>query len=268
MKAGKLIIYALALITLASCSEYQKVLKSTDLNYKYEKAVEYYNAEEYNKAYPIFDELLTLYRGTRKAEDVYWYYAQTSYELGDYILAAYHYKNFAKTFPNSENAPLASFMVGFCYYLESPTYSLDQTYTYKAINELQLFVNTHPDHDKLYESNKLIDELRQKLERKSFEIGRQYYETMYYQAAVVAFNNTLNDFPSTSFREEAMYMRLESAYELARNSIPAKQQQRYIEAQTAYFEYIDLYPEGKQANKARSMFERIQTQIQLLEQES
>jgi len=260
----KKFIYIVLVGSLFGCSEYQKVLKSTDLDYKYTKAVEYYNDEKYNKAYPLFDELLTLYRGTPKAQDVYYYYAYTNYHIGDYILASYHFKNFYKTFPNHEKAEEAAFMVGYCYYLESPPYSLDQSYTYKAINELQLFVNTHPESERLYECNDLISELRGKLERKSFEKAKLYYETGYYMSAVIAFNNTLNDFPDTEYREEALFLRLESAYKLADNSIESKKLQRFIEAQTAYFDFTDNYPESPETDKATTLYEKVKVIIKEL----
>lgn len=267
MKA-RILISILSLFVLASCSEYQKVLKSTDLDYKFEKAKEYYEDEKYNKAYPIFDELVTLYRGTAKAADAYYYLAFTNYQIGDYILAAYHFKNFAKTFATSDKAEECAFMVGYCYYLESPSFSLDQTYTYKAINELQLYVNTHPQSERLQECNDYIRELRKKLEKKSYEIAYQYFHTGYYQAAVVAFNNTLNDFPDTQYREEILYTRLLSAYELAKNSIESKKLQRFIESKTAYFEYIEYYPESKDAKKAVELYVKIQDEIHNLQQQS
>jgi outer membrane protein assembly factor BamD len=264
----KNLIYILVFATLMGCSEYQKVLKSTDLEYKFQKAVEYYNAKKYDKAYPLFDELLTLYRSTAKAEEVFYYYAFTTYHMGDYILAAYHFKNYTKTFSSTERAPECAFMVGYCYYLESPTYSLDQSYTFKAINELQLFVNTHPGSEKLPRCNELIIELRRKLERKSFERARQYYETTYYQSAVVAFNNTLNDYPDTQYREEIMYLRLKASYELADNSIESKKLQRFIEAKTAYLDFIEQYPESKEAKEAVDMYVKIQEKIVELKNKS
>ena len=267
MKARTL-IGILSIFILASCSEFQKAQKSTDLDFKYNKAVEYYNKGKFNNAYTLFDELVTLFRGTNKAADAYYYLAMTNYQLGDYILAAYHFKNFAKTFPKSENAEECAYMVGYCYYLESPAYSLDQAYTYKAINELQLFVNTHPQSERLQDCNTYIREMRKKLEKKSYEIAFQYYHTGYYQAAVVAFNNTLNDFPDTQYHEEILYTRLLSAYELAKNSIESKKLQRFIESKTAYFEFIGYYPESENAKEAVQMYVKIQDDIHNLQQQS
>lgn len=263
---ARILVTITALVALSACSRYQKVLKSTDLDLKFKAAVEYYEDEKYNKAYPLFDELLTLYRGTQKAQDVYYYFAFTNYHLKDYLLAAYHFKNFYKTFPNSPYAEECAFMVGYCYYLESPVYSLDQTYTYKAINELQLFVNTHRQSTKLPECNEYIQELREKLERKSYERANLFYKTEYYQAAVVAFNATLNDFPDTQYREEVLFSRLKATYELAVNSIESKKLQRFIESKTAYFEFIETYPNSENAEDAQEMYAKIKQQIINLQQ--
>lgn len=238
---------------LLSCGEYQEVLKSKDLDYKFSKAVEYYDAGEYNKAYPIFDELITLYRGTHKAQEVYFYYAHTLYMQKNYILAGYHFKNFYKTFPQNEKADEAAYLTAYCYYLEAPTHSLDQAYTYKAINEIQLFINTHPNSDKIDECNGYMEELRGKLETKSFEIAKQYYKTRNYKAAMTAFTTTLSEYPDTPYREEAMYLKAKAAYRLAENSIPSLQEERYIEARTALNDFEEAFPEAEELEELRKL---------------
>lgn len=245
MRKTSALLFVLFLGLATACNEYQKVLKNPNVDFKFEKAVEYFEEAEYDKAYPLFDELLVLYRGTEKAADVYYYYAMCSYELQDFILAAYHFKNFAKTFPSHPKTELAYYMVGYCHYLESPSYSLDQAYTYKAINDLQLFANLYPNSDKLLSTNELIDELRAKLEKKSFERAMQYFHMEYYQSAVVGFNNVIDDYPDTEFREEAMYYKLLAAYRLAENSISEKKLQRFIEGRTAYLEFKESFPDSQ-----------------------
>ncbi|GCD79436.1 outer membrane protein assembly factor BamD [Schleiferia thermophila] len=267
MKGIKFLFAVLAFgLLFTSCSEYSKVLKSNDLNYKFEMAKKYYDKKKYNKAYPIFDELLNLYRGTAQAEEVYYYYSMTLYKLEDYMLAAYHFKNFYRTFPQSKYADEAAFMTGYCYYLESPVYSLDQTYTIKAINELQLYINTHPKSTRIEQCNELIIELRQKLERKNFERAKQYYTTMQYQAAIVALNNVLNDFPETRYREEILLLLLRSNYELARFSIESKKLQRFIETRKACEDFLERYPDSRFAKEASTIRERAMFQIEFLKE--
>ncbi len=256
-KTGIFILSVVLLLT-TSCSEYQRVLKSTDLDYKFEKAVEYYDNGQYNYALALFKSLTEIYKGSARGRDVFLYYSKTLYELEDYILAGYYFKEFAQTFPTHPNAEEAAFLSAKCYYLEAPKWSLDQAYTYKAVNELQLFINTHPGSTHIIESNEMIDELRSKLEKKSFEIAFQYYHTRRYQAALTAFALTLNDFPDTQFREEAMFYKLQSAYLLAENSVIDKQAERYREARTAYLDFVRNYPESEFKVDADKTMELIQ----------
>jgi outer membrane protein assembly factor BamD len=253
MMGKKFFTYMLLAVMATSCGEYQEVLKSKDLDFKFGKAVEYYEAGEYNKAYPIFDELITLYRGTEKAQEVYFYYANTLYLQKDYILAGYHFKNFYKTFPQNEQADEAAYLTAYCYYLEAPTHSLDQAYTYKAINELQLFINTHPGSDKIDLCNEYMEDLRGRLEQKSYEIAKQYYKTRKYKAAMTAFTTTLSEYPDTPYREEAMYLKAKAAFKLAENSVAELQKERFIEANTALNDLEEIYPESEYLPELRKL---------------
>jgi outer membrane protein assembly factor BamD len=258
------LLFLMLLLGGAACSEYQKILKSPDLDLKFEKAVGYFNQEKYEKAYPLFDELVQLYRGTAKSEEVYYYYAATLFGMKDYILAAYHFKNYSKTFPNNARAEEAAYMTAYCYYLEAPEYSLDQGYTMKAINELQLYINRFPNSSKLETGNRIMRELRSKMEKKQYEIAKQYFRTENYQSAVVSLGNTLNDFPDTQFKEEALYLKFQAAYKLAFNSIQDKKKQRYREAMTAYYDYVDFYPESANRKEADEIFAKIKIEYELL----
>lgn len=260
-------VLSIASVALTGCSEYQKVLKSTDNDYKFSKAKEYYEDEKYAKAYPLFDELLTLYRGSNQAQEVYYYLALTHFHLKEYILAAYHFKNFTKTFPKSKYAEEAMFLTGYSYYKESPAFSLEQSYTYKAINQLQLFVNTYRNSQRLEECNKLIIDLRQKLEQKAYTNAKQYYVIGRFQSANIALTNMLSDFPDTKYREELMYLIVKSRYELARFSIEDKQLQRYIETRTAAEQFEETFPSSKKVTETREILEIVNEQINTMQSE-
>ena len=244
----------LVIAILASCNKYNKLLKSSDFELKYTKAVEYYQKKNYVKALPLFEELMTVYRGTAKAERVSYYYAYCNFGLEDYLLASYHLKNFVKTFPNSESAEEAMFTSAYCYYLDSPPYSLDQENTIKAINEFQLFLNMYPNTTKVTECNEYIDKLRGKLERKAFENATLYYNIEDYKASIQAYKNLLKDYPDNKYREEVNFMIVKSNYLLAKNSIPEKKQERYKSTVESYYKFIDNYKESKYLREAESIF--------------
>ena len=246
---------------LTSCSNYNRILKGTDMDAKMESAIRYYNKGDYYKALPLFEELTTVYRGTRKAEKTYYYYAYTNYRLEDYQAAAYDFDNFTKTFPTSEFTEECAFMRAFCYYQDSPEFSLDQTNTYTAINELQLFADKYPYSTRIEECNKLIDQLRGKLETKTYETAKLYYNMESYKAAMTTFKNLLHDFPSTQYREISLFLTFKAAYLYAEGSIDAKREGRYNDALRSYGEFNLSFPESKFMKEAIDITDQIKEKL-------
>ena len=253
----KVFLFFILFIGFSACSEYQKVLKSADINLKYDKAIEYYEEGEYFKAYPLFEDLIAIYRGTEKAENLYYLYAYCDYYLEDYILAAHRFSQFVKTFPASDKAEECQFMIGICNYKNSPKPSLDQSNTVKAINEMQLFVNLYPNSQYVDSCNQLVDDLLDKLAEKRFKKSRLYLTTENYKSAIISFKNFLDDFPDTKYREESEFLMLQASYLLAINSVESKKMERIDEAMKAYVNFVDSFSDSKFLRKAESYYQNL-----------
>ena len=251
---------------MISCGEYQKLLKSDDYNYKYEKAVVYYEEEDYNRAMPLFNELSTVMKGSAKMEEINFYYAYCTYSTGDNLMAAYLFKNYTINYPNSKHTEECAYMQAYCYYNEAPSYSLDATNTYKAIKELQLFIDRYPLSNRVEECNSLIDELRAKLSLKAFENAKQYYITSNYKSAIIALNNVLIDFPSFNNREEVHFLIVKSTYSLAINSITAKVEDRLKETLEAFDHFKDNYPKSTYLKELENTYNKTKTTLIKLKQ--
>jgi outer membrane protein assembly factor BamD len=258
----------IVLLSITSCSNYSKIVKGTDYTKKYELALQLYNKKDYNRAYPLLEELVSVYRGTVNAEDIYYYYSYCNYYMDDLISAGYHFSQFVKTYPGSLRAEEVAFMNAYCYYLGSPNYTLDQTNSIKAIEEMQLFINQYPNSTRIAECNDLIDQLRLKLENKSVDIGKLFYKTMDYKAAIVSFKNTLKDFPNTVYKEEIMFLTIKASFLLAENSIDSKKFERYKNTVDAYYSFIDKFATGKYAREAESIFVKANEQFNILKPKS
>jgi len=243
-------------IVLSSCSDYNKVVKSTDYEFKYKKAVEYYEDGEYVRSGTLFRELVNIYRGTSRADRIYYYYAKSMMGQKDYLMAGHYFKSLVKEFPMSEYAEEAQFMIGYCSYLLSPKPRLDQQITQDAIDALQLYLNLYPFSGRVDEANRLIDELENKLVYKSYLSAKLYYDFEQYKAAVVALTNSLERYPDSRYREELKYMLLKSKYLLAEKSIRDKQESRYSNALDEYFSFIDEYPDSKYKKEVDKFYEK------------
>lgn len=245
------------LVIISSCSGYNKLLKSSDLELKYRKTKELYEKGKYYKAYPLLEELVTVYRGTARAEELAYMYAYTDYYLEDYLLAGHRFDQFAKTFPTSKYKEESQFMSAYCQYLLSPNYSLDQEFTVKAMNELQLFLNDYPASSRKDTCNVLISELEYKLEKKAFEASKQYLKMEDYKSANVTFDILLEDYPDTEYREEGYFMRLETRFHLARKSVNDKKLERIDSALKAYVNFVDRFPESEYLDRAEEYYDSL-----------
>jgi outer membrane protein assembly factor BamD len=153
------------------------------------------------------------------------------------------------------------YMNAYCYYLDSPPFSLDQTNTYTAINELQLFIDTYPNSDRVEECTNLMDRLREKLQKKAFNAANLYYKMRQYEAAITSYNTMLNDYPGTDYKEEILFNILKSYYYYGLKSIQSKQAERYQAALDAYNEFIFQYPDSKFLKDANAIRDEVQERI-------
>lgn len=261
MRQSRLVVFLFLSLLVAGCGSYNKVTKGKDMDAKFDLAVKLYKKGNYYKALPIFEELIAVYRGTKKAEMTYYYYAYTNYKAGDFTSAAYDFENFVKSYPNSQYTEECAFMQAYCYFMDSPGYSLDQTNTYKAIVQLQLFADRYPFSSKLEECNQLIDRLEAKLELKYYENAKMYFFMDEFKAAVTSFRNLLTDFPSSPHREEAMFLMVKAQFSLAENSIEDKKNVRFNEALIFYGEFRTAYPESKYMKEADSIAQEIRKRL-------
>ena len=261
-------ITTLLLLSLVfnSCGEYQKVLKSDDYNFKYTKAVAYYEAEDFNRAMPLFNELSTVLRGTANMQEVSYYFAYCHYSASDYLMAAYLFNKYTQNYPNGKHSEECAYMSAYCYYLEAPNYSLDATNNYKAIKELQAFADRFPLSDRVEKCNILLDELRSILSKKAFENAKQYYTTENYKSAIIALENVLIDYPSYTKREEVHFLIVKSSYSLAVNSISTKVNTRLKATLDAYSHFKDNYPNSDYIKDLENTYKKTnQTLMELKE---
>ena len=216
----KHLIVLLAFFALSACNRQQGLaMKSADKDFILKVANEKFEKKKWSDALALYERLSNLVAGTDDAPNVVYNSAYANYYDKNYKLAGHQFKNFAVTFPQDKRAEDASYMSALCFYEGSMDYNLDQTNTDLAINELQTFLNNYPNSDKSKNINELIDELTYKLEFKAYENAKQYYKIADYKAANVAFDNVLNDFPSTKLRPKIYDYILRSRYELATNSV-------------------------------------------------
>lgn len=254
-------------VLFTACNGYERVLKSNDVNMKLERANKYYDQKKYPQANAIYESLIPVMKNTRNYEPLYYRYAFTFYHMKDYISASYHFKNFVEFFPKSRDAEECEYLHAECLYKESPKASLDQSYTEKTIGALQTYLNAYPQSKRAAEANKMIDACRIKLEEKSAESAKLYYNIGQYKAATVAYQQVLLEYPESPQADKYKYMIMKSWYEYAKRSFKDKQEERFANALNTYRELKEEYPQSKYVNEGKKYYLQSDNYIKKLRNE-
>ncbi len=227
-----------------SCNDYQKLLNSTEkVVDKYTAAEEYYENGEFRRANALIEQIIPSFRGKPQGERLVFFFANSYYETRSYYSAAIQFENFIKSYPNSQRIQEAYFMEAKSYFMLSPIYTLDQDDTFTGIDKLQVFINRFPNSEYLTEALELMEQLQNKIEKKEFEISKQYYTIRDYSSAIKSLDNFIADNPGTIFREEALYFRWLSQYEIAINSIESRINDRITELERSLENFLRYYPD-------------------------
>lgn len=250
-------------LLLFSCGEYQKVLNKGTTEEQYKMAVKLYETKKYGKALRLFEKITPTYRGKPQMERIQFMIAQSNFNIKDYTTSGYYFDRFAKNYPKSSKQEEAAFLSAYSYKLASPVFSLDPTDTNKALEAFQSFINTYPTSSKIEEANTHYKDLRYKLQKKHFEIAKTYYTTAdydlrNYNAAIQAFDNLLEDYLGSEFKEEALFYRFKAAHDFVLKSYDRRKEERIKDAVDAYQKLKRNYPESKFMEDSDKMLATLQ----------
>ena len=264
-------IVLLAGAFFTSCGEYNRVLKSTDYEYKYEAAKSYFGKGQYTKASAILEELITILKGTEDAQESLYMLAMSYYNQGDYITASHYFTSYYNTYPNGTFTELARFHSGKALYLDTPEPRLDQSSTYNAISELQLFMEYFPGSKRKTEAQQMIFELQDKLVEKDYLTAKLYYDLGTYTgnasytadmrvngnnflACITTAQNALKDYPYTSMREDISMLLLRAKHKLGSESVLEKKEERMRETIDEYYAFKNEFPESKYMKEVEAIY--------------
>lgn len=244
---------------LVSCSDYQKLLKSTDYELKWTKANEFYEQKKYQKVIDLLEELQAIHKGTDRSEQTLFMLANSYFNRKDYISASNYFETYYKTYPKGVFTEDCRFLSGKAAYLNSPDPRLSQEETYKAIEVLSVFLDYYPESDKKVEVVNMLNELQDKLTYKQVINCRLYYDLgnymaqNNYQSCIVTASNALVDFPVSKYREELSFLILKSKYMIASQSIESLRLERYRATIDEYYSFVNEYQKSKYLNEAENI---------------
>ncbi len=245
-------------LTFFSCNpefrKYSKYSRKGTISQKDSAAFFYYRQGDYERASFLFEELQAAYRGTARAKEILYHYSYAKFNSGQYVLSSYYFDQYVKLYPVDPKTPECTYMLAESYYRESAPSYLDQSYTQRAIQQFQLFINNYPYAKQIGEANARIKELRERLSKKAFNTAKLYYDLGRYKAAVTSFQVAMEEYPDSRYRERSMLYLVKSAFGLADNSVITKKRNRYLDAIDFYERFIDSYPNSVYRKEAENSY--------------
>ena len=264
MREMKKYVISLAILAtlLTSCaSEFNRVYKTTDNDYKYEFAKECFARGKFTQAITLLQELVTIQKGTDNAQECLYMLAMAEYCDRDYESASETFKKYYQTYPKGIYSEQAAFYIGQSLYQSTPEPRLDQTATVNAISAYQDFLDFFPESQLKAKASSRMFELTDKLVLKEYLSAKLYYNLGDYfgnctnggsnfEACIVTSENALKTYPFTTMREQFAVLIMKSKYELARQSVEEKKIERYRDAEDECYGFINEYPESVERKTA------------------
>ena len=257
-----LLFLLLITLTFASCSEYQKVLNKGKITDQYKMAEKLYNNGKYSKALTLFEKVTPAFAGKPQLQRIQFMVADANYKTKSYELAAYYFNRFINNYPSSTKLEEANYLVSQSYYKSSPVYSLDQKDSQKALTSLQAFLDRYPESEHVALVNHQYKEITEKLEKKAFEIAKQYYKTERYNSAITALDIFVSEYLGTKYKEDALFYKFKSGYALGIKSIYSKKEKRLKDALKYYNRFKKYYPDSDYHNEAESMVKKLNKELE------
>ena len=251
----------LGLLLFTSCSKYNNLLKTSDVECKYEAAKAYFIGREYGKAAPLLEDIVSMLKGNRNAEESLYMLAMCYYESGDYETASQYFRTYYTSYQRGAYNELARFYCGKSLFKNIPVPELDQSSTYSAIQELQLFLEYYPATKFRQETQDMLFAMHDILVEKDYLSAKLYYDLgsfdlmrNNYQACIITAQNALKEYPYTKLREDLSILILRAKYKMALKSVEEKKVDRYRDTVDEYYAFKNEFPESKYLEEAEKYY--------------
>lgn len=271
MKKISLILCAISLLMIASCADYNRVVKTQDYEYKYEAAKQYYAEGQYNRAALLLQDVLSVLKGTDQGEESLYLSALCNMKAHAYETASTIFRKYYQTYPRGKYVEEARFNCGLSLYHITPEPKLDQTETFQAVTEFQNFIETFPTSRLRPQAQDIIFKLQDKLVEKEYLSAKLYYDlgtyigngvNGNYGACIITAENAIKDYPYTSKREDFAILILRAKFQLAQFSVENKKEERYHNAIDEYYGFVTEYPESKYMKEAKALYSKAKKYVQ------
>lgn len=197
------IAFVFLLLSLAGCASTNPLQKSADALFA--EGEEFYASRNYEDAIAQWKRVKETYSSPELTTRAELKIADAQFDSGNYIEAAASYEDFRKLHPTHEKAPYALYRLGLCYFNQITGIDTDQTPVANALLTFQSFLRQYPTSEYADEARQKIDTCETKQFQHEIYVGRFYFRTEKYAAAIQRLEEALAKFPRNAYGDEALY---------------------------------------------------------------
>ncbi len=244
----KILIVVLIIVTLMACGRH-KVKPNLTAEKRMNRAMKMFKDGDYLDAKTEFHIIILNFPGGSLSDKAQFYYAECHFNLKEYILAIAEYEKLIRIYPNREYVDDAQYKIGLSNFKLSPKYSLDQTYTEKAVEEFQKFLEDYPESPLIPKANEVMRKCREKLAKKDFKNGESYRKRALYRSALVYYDHALENYYDTQYAEKSLWAKAECYRRMG----DEKQAEKF------YKLYLEKYPQSSKTKKIEDFLTSIKS---------
>jgi outer membrane protein assembly factor BamD len=159
-----------------------------------EKGMESFEDEDYRDALKAFNTLKERYPYSRYAILAELKVADAHFYREEYPEAVSAYQDFVQLHPKNEAIPYVKYQIGLCHFEQMLSLDRDQTSTRLAILSFETLRREHPDSAYASEAIKKINDCRRLLAEHDLYVGRFYYKSKHYSAALGRFEEVITKY--------------------------------------------------------------------------
>lgn len=254
-----------ALVVVAGCSGSNR-LQHRSPEDAYQQGMQRFENEDYDEAIRYFRAVFSYGRANDWADDAQLQMARAYRNNNQFRLAATEYRRFLELYRNDERVPTAEYERAMSYFELSPRYQLDQTDTRQALSLFQLFIDRYPNHELVPEAQEHITELREKLAHKKYEAATLYETRDMYRAAALTHEVVFDQYPETSWADDALLGAIRSYIEYSAQSVEQRQAERLQQAVENYNRLVQVFPDSPLLKEAEALYEDAQDRLAAIEE--
>lgn len=238
-----LLLACLAILTLQGCASTKAPKADLTPEQLYSQGEAAFQKSRYELAVETWKKVKEAFPGPELSAKAEIGIANAYFLNHDYIEAGAAYEDYRKLHPAHELAQFALYRQALASYNLINGIDTDQTPTKNALALFESFVKQYPKSQYVTKVQEKISDCRGKLAQYEIYVGRFYYRTDHYQAAIGRLEGALANFPDYTGNDETLFYLAKSALEINLKD----------KAQSALTRLIREYPNSKYLADAREL---------------